>query len=175
MDYWASPELLGGIIIAVATCAWTLGRSQSVAQMQRSTPVPASLLGQAPLFVQSPLLPAPAYAEPCQREPRDSQFTTLDQTISLSDLHAEVSAYRHQEKIFATLAGDAFRIEHAQVVTRAGCRYSRLIRQPTLCSSDVTRAACDCEGALAGILAEAAMRPEPMVQPSPTGASFTRV
>lgn len=174
MDYLTSPALLGGILICVALGAWTLGRWQggiALAQPRYSAPLPPHPVLAAAL---SPTSGTAATAKPCQNAARVDRHSVLEQTVSLCDLHAEISAYRQQERIFASLADDAFRLDHPQISARSECRYIGLTGQPTCGAPVAAMSACGCGEAWC-VKAEAAMRSEVAAYPSPDLASFTRV
>jgi hypothetical protein len=169
MDYLASPALLGGIMFCVALSAWTLGR------LQAGVALAHPVRGVRPEPCPAPAAPvADAAATPCQNQARDERQRALGQVISLNELHAEISAYRQQEQIFASLADDAFRVDRARTARRSDCRYMGLTGEPTCAVPSLAIAACGC-GQEALCLWEAAPLSGTALQPSLDCVPFTRV
>ena len=172
MDYSASSALLGGIMFCIALSAWTLGHWQGSAALARPTlgepqpPYRASLAARAPTATRA--------ITPCQKQARTERQIVLGQTDSLSDLHAEVSAYRQQEQIFASLADDAFRFDRAQATERTDCRYLGITGFPTCGLSVAAMSVCDCEALALGV-PETAPFSEAALQPSPGFVPVARV
>jgi hypothetical protein len=124
MDFSVSPALLGGIMITVALSAWTLGRWQGGAAPT-----------QPPLTARLSAMPV----SPHQPQARAVLPSALGQGDSLSDLHAEVCAYRRQEQIFASLTADAFWSDRLSVEAKPAMRRKPASVQPSPDCASLTR------------------------------------
>ncbi len=172
MDYLASPALLGVIMIAVTLGAWTLGRSQASAARavhgsERNGTAPQPRQEGRP--VRSAVMPPCEVAAPVQRQALAERYRALEQSVSLNDLHAEVSAYRHQEQIFASFAADMVRLDRLHLAARhdSSC--------PGTSGGVVeSRSTCGCQNISAGGRDGAAIGPKRAVQLSPDFAFLTR-
>lgn len=128
MDYLASPAWLGGIMACIALSAWTVGRWQGAAALTRETPGAPSPSYSPPRLAPSREPLATVATLPRHTDAETERQGALGQTDSLTDLHAEVSAYRRQERIFALLADDAFRVDQSRTGEGADGRFM----EPTL-------------------------------------------
>ena len=118
MDLFANPVTLSGLAAFVALGAWAMGRLQGAA----ATPVQA---GDPPVqrryhatehSVADPTLAArcepalPALgADPATGEQLDPRYDLLSAMVSadsLGELHAEITAFRRQERVLTTMAPD---------------------------------------------------------------------
>jgi len=165
------PAALGGIMISVALCAWTLGRwpgglagPEEVAAA--GTPGPGET-------VDAPVRAAGAAAfQDSARAERSSALAVAD---SLGELHAEISAYRRAQRVLTGPDGDGLHLAPHSEDVRSQCRYLGAMGEPTCSVGGAARAACICgtRCSQADPLRPAA-RPERLTQPSPA-PGFTRV
>lgn len=172
MDLFGEPAALGGIIMCVALGGWMLGRWQgglapAVDQAIGAPPVAAN--AQQDRFETVRDNDAPD--TPCQQAAQAERRGALEAAPALGDLHAEVSAYRHAEQVFARLGRE--QLDFVLVASPAGrdCRYIGVSGQPTCPMPAAVRHGSSCKSNCA------AFQPLPQraVQPSPAAAGFTRV
>ncbi|MDP5102378.1 MAG: hypothetical protein NWP98_00455 [Erythrobacter sp.] len=106
----ANPALLGGMTGILMLAAWALGRWQ--ANLALSFNAPAGL--PMPSESQTPSMAPQAWADGStlyQQHSHPEGAFASNIAMSLCELHAEVSAFRRREKVFATLAPDAFMLD----------------------------------------------------------------
>ncbi len=177
MDIFASPAMLGGIILFVAQGAWMLGRWQG--GIMPPDGVSDQPHGAAP-HVAEPLrqphralAPVPLAAPPivCQQAAQDERRRTLETAASLGDLHAEISAYRRAEQVLAGIAREQLDLVLIPADARHDCRYVGLSGQPTCPMPDVVQHSPACGKTCAAF----DLTPQRAVQPSPAASGFTRV
>lgn len=133
MDFYASPAMLGGIIACVAISAWTLGRWQRAAVPlgEACNPAPQALhaaASQHPPFEWR----AADHADAARgltggRTSRSGPKVDLDCGLSLGELHAEVTAYRHQQRVFASVARDRLLIDQITAAAPPECDYPQSV------------------------------------------------
>ena len=171
MDLFGGPAALGGIIMCVALAAWTLGRWQGMALSTDTTCDPA---GDAqPLSCDHAAAikdhrPPPI---PCQQAAQADRRGALDVAVSLGELHAEVSAYRRAQQVFAGLASDPLELPAPRGGTLPECRYFGLTGEPNCTMPEAVRRAC-AEG---DACHDTGTPQRIAVQPSAFGSDFTRV
>lgn len=173
MDHFvAGPAALGGILISLALCTWTLARwPGGRAVCDEGTPAVMPAAGEAG---EAPVRATGAAA--CQNALRIERHAALAAADSLGELHAEISAYRHAQRVLDGPDGEVLRlIPHFENV-RSQCRHFGVIGEPTCGVSGPAQAACArgtrCNAA--DPLPPAIARVEQLSQPSPA-AGFTRV
>lgn len=113
MDLFAYPVTVAGLVSFVALGAWAMGRLQGpVAIPGDAAALPGTRLrdGQAHSGVRAnPATETPSAlrgAGPNLQGERSKSISALELVDSLGDLHEEVTAFRRQERVFATLAPD---------------------------------------------------------------------
>lgn len=107
MDYFANPALLwGGLISAAMLVAWALGRWQASPPLSAKIPDAVPLRRALRTTQATPNLRTPGLLF-CQPQTSLGGADAFDHAMSLIDLHAEISAFRRSERVFATLAPDA--------------------------------------------------------------------
>ena len=179
MEQLAFPATLGGLILCIAWGAWALGRWQGE-QVRPDVPIAAehpATLPQSETENPARAVGTGGPASPCQQNARDERLCALQDNLSLADLHDEVSAYRHREQVFATLAPGALRFGRVEDPEMQECRYIGLTGQPICPAPGAARLACTkgCgiqPGADLPAFVPAEIRAD---QPSPGGSAFTRV
>lgn len=105
MDLLASPALLIALLLAVSVIAWSAGRWQAngaVAQDQ------ATAVSNAVAALNS----APSQD---QEMARATDLLALESSLSLAELHNEISAFRQRERVFATVALDELRLDERPI------------------------------------------------------------
>jgi hypothetical protein len=109
MDMVVSPALLAALLLVVSVIAWSAGRWQTngaVPQDQAAprlpTPGPAAADGA----------PAPARDREMARA---ADLLALESSLSLAELHDEISAFRQRERVFATVALDELRLDERPI------------------------------------------------------------
>lgn len=108
MEQIANLVTLGGIIALVALGAWAMGRSQGASGLlcEHCDARPTRGCAASWDLVDTPLPGAPVVAElltPWAHDPCTELLNGPEGLVSLGDLHAEVSAFRRRERVFATL------------------------------------------------------------------------
>jgi hypothetical protein len=173
MDLLGGPAALGGIIACIALVAWALGRWHGSALAANPANGPAHCpapTGQHPPFEWRMPDPAEAgSAVPCQHSQRAGREIWFEKAFSVGELHAEVSAYRRQQRVFAAGAGDALPLAPLPAGARQEWRDLGLIGQT---SGAMTSAALPACGA---VRTAAAPLPERAAQPLALGSALTRV
>jgi len=135
MDLLGGPAALGGIIACIALAAWTLGAwtlgrwhtgalaanpANGSAHCQAPGPTPT---GQHPPFEWHVTDPGdPGSAAPFQHSQRAGREVWFENAFSVGELHAEVSDYRRQQKVFAAGAGNALHFALSPAGARSECR-----------------------------------------------------
>jgi hypothetical protein len=173
MDHFIDgPAALGGILISLALCTWTLGRwpgGLTVSDKRKPAVIPAAVeAGQAPVRAAG----AAAFQDAARKERR----TALAAADSLGELHAEISAYRRAQRVLDGPDGEVLRLIPHSEDLRSQCRHLGVMGEPTCGLSGLARAACACGTRCdaADPLPPAIARAERLSQPSPE-AGFTRV
>lgn len=162
---FAYPATLAGIIGCLALGAWTLGRGQRSGAtefaLRPSQPAP-----QHPPFEWASTAPLHAGAAALCRNPaRAGRDAELDETLSLGELHAEVSAYRQREQVLSRIGNACLWAEIREPVGNHECRNAGLIGALTGPAPDAAMAACGCDrDAVSGSHSE---RAQVAAQPSP--------
>lgn len=107
MDLFANPVTLGGLAAFVALGAWAMGRLQGAAEPPCPVRYPD---GPRRRDRHNHLVPdAPvkhALAAPPQSGTRSQLMSSLELADSLGELHAEISAFRRQERVLASLEAE---------------------------------------------------------------------
>lgn len=174
MDLFASPAVLGGIMICVALAAWTVGRWQGGLapsardrREARAAPALPALVHEAPDLRRG----GQPDATPCQHAAQAERRGALEAAASLGDLHAEVSAYRRAQQVLSGMEREQLDL----VLVAAGggreCRYIGISGQPTCPIHDSARPGAVCGSGCAGF----DPRQPRAVQPSPGLSDLTRV
>ncbi|MCL9998234.1 MAG: hypothetical protein NBV68_02535 [Erythrobacter sp.] len=173
------PALLGAIVISVALGAWSLGRWQGgLALTDDAAPAALPTGGEAEeAHVQCAAPRGTAGAAPCQNAARTERRTALAAADSLGELHAEITAYRRAQKVFAGPDGQGLCLQPHFEDVRSECRYLGLMGEPTCGVAEQARTACACgtRCAHADPLPPATARREVLRQPSPAASVLTRV
>jgi hypothetical protein len=113
MDMVASPALLAALLLVVAVIAWSTGRWQangesgSHALLHR--PAPIAEQHHAPPLADTPN----AVAD--QQPLSEADLLALEGDLSLAMLHAEISAFRQRERVFATVVLDDLRLDERPI------------------------------------------------------------
>lgn len=170
MDLFADgPAALGGILMSVAIGGWTLGRWQGgfVAPDDARAPT-----GREPAAVGAP--PASLHPAPNLEAPRAQWGAALAAADSLGALHAEISAYRRAEQVFAGPDADGLRLCPPGEAVSGACR------DPGGQTCGLAETGCDCcicsaRYGIADPLAQVPLRAEPLLQPSRPDSGLTRV
>ncbi|WP_291115649.1 hypothetical protein [Hydrogenophaga sp.] len=177
--------MLGGIIIWAALGAWALGRHRGVQLRGEAGAVRRARLRHAsPQGRDGPILPATsvpapalpdaapseAAAAPCQDAARDELRVALAAAPCLGTVHAEITAYRRAEQVFAGLNEDMLLLDPIPRKDAHRCRFIGLTGTPTCGVSGAALTACESGVACAS----AALRPGP-AQPSPAVPFAARV
>lgn len=153
MDLIAGPVVLGSIMAFMAFGAWALGRWQGgrLALEGVATPAPSGLREGAPLLDRvTEALPAPSaptagpvYSQSrCQDAARDERRVALAAAPSLGELHAEITAYRHAQQVFANLDAELLRLVPLTLERRHECRFLGLTGEPTCGIGGPARTTC---------------------------------
>jgi hypothetical protein len=156
MDFLGGPAALGEIAACVALAAWTLGRWRGgeLAIEPAQGPGPA---GQHPPFEwRVPVPNDTGCAIPFQHADRAGREIWLETAFSPGELHAEVSAYRRQQNVFAA---------PRQAIARQESHDLVLIALPTCAIPSAMLPTCGVDGTAT----YAAPLPERAVWPSAAG------
>lgn len=143
---FAYPATLAGIIGCVALGAWTLARGQRAGVTD--VPLgPAQPAPQHPPFEWASTAPLHAGAAASCRQPaRTGREAELDETLSLGELHAEVSAYRQRERVLSRIGKDGLWAEIREPASHHACRNAGLMGVLTCPAPAPAMAACACHG-----------------------------
>lgn len=141
MDLWYGPAALGGIMMCVALSAWALGRWQG------TFAVPDDGAGRLPVDAgtAAPSLRSTKtenLTTPCQTEAFAARSAVLAVADSLGELHAEISAYRRAEQVFANTQPDELVLRHRSDDTGRACRHIGLTGKPICDLSDNAHRTC---------------------------------
>lgn len=163
MDFLGGPAALDEIAACVALAAWTLGRWRGALAVEPAQgPAPG---GQhLPFEWRVPVPDNTGGAIGCQHADRAGREVWLETAFSPGELHAEVSAYRRQQNVFAAASRDALHLALRPAGARQDCRDLPLIGQPACAMPRAALPAC-------GIRTQAAAAPLPerAVWPSAAG------
>lgn len=121
MDMVASPALLAALLLVVAVVAWSTGRWQANGANGPHTPLqrPAPIAARDhPAPVANPPGLAAPLASPDQEPLCEADLLALEGDLSLALLHAEISAFRQRERVFATIALDDLRLDERPIRIR---------------------------------------------------------
>ena len=183
MELLASPAMLGGIIAGVALGAWSLGRWQGAAWpvTDPRSPAPgaehppfewrASVSHDPSPAVHSAVRSAAPIAGLCQQARRAERNVALEPGFSLGDLHAEVSAYRQQQQVFAAVTDYGLRLDLLLAEVRRDCRSAVPIRQESCLTHGAPPPPCGCTAVPAEV--PAPLWAERAVQLSPAASGLT--
>lgn len=189
MDFLVSPFWLCGIIMGVALGAFSLGQKQHpmAGKSAPDAPLPQSGGSQSggpqsggPQSGGWGPVNQPCAARddtpiiPCQQQTHDERLSALSQSASLALLHAEVSAYRRRERIFAALPEDAWQIEAPRAPVMRDCHFVELTGEPTCGLPHVAPLANGCSRSCCDNAAPP-FRNDPAAQLSREPAAFTRM
>lgn len=128
MDMVVSPALLAALLLVVSVIAWSAGRWQANGAVAQDQAAPLSSA------------PGPAVAA-CNSTPSQDQemaraadLLALESSLSLAELHDEISAFRQREQVFATVALDELRLDErpirAQPPSQSACLGLRAVPSP---------------------------------------------
>lgn len=120
MDFYASPALLGGIVASVAMGGWTLGRWQSGTAPMTEARIASPVALHPPFEWRAADRSDTALAKAGEPFSQAGRSAELDFGLSLSELHAEVSAYRRQQQVFVAVARDGLRVDQATAAAPSG-------------------------------------------------------
>ena len=173
MDLVEGPAVLGGIIMSVALVAWALGRWQRGFASEDCGAAEPACAGTAPPDMAASVtrMPAPALPVPSAPHTALAERRSPDQTASLGELHAEISAYRRTQQVLATLDSDPLQLTVFPPDQRTDCRYLGLIGEPTCAMAFGARPASGCTSG-SGC---AGYSPRVVAQPSAPVSALTRV
>lgn len=104
MELFASPAVMGTLVMSVAMAGWLLGRWQGVHASGQAITRSLTAMEGSPSTSSAPKHNGAAgdAGVPCQATAQaDRGGARLDATDSLGALHAEVSAYRRAERVLA--------------------------------------------------------------------------
>lgn len=136
MDMFVSgPAALGGLLISVAMGGWTLGRWQGGFAALEEARVPAG--HEAAEAGALPALPGSDSA-------RTRSAAALAAADSLGELHAEISAYRRAEQVFASADADGLRLCPPGEAFRSGCDMHNVGAQGRNQSAEPACDDCSC-------------------------------
>lgn len=109
MDMVVSPALLAALLLVVSVIAWSAGRWQANDAVPQDQAAPAFLT------------PDPSAADGAPVSARDREMAraadllALESSLSLAELHDEISAFRQRERVFATVALDELRLDERPI------------------------------------------------------------
>ena len=128
MDILTSgPAVLGGIMLSVALAAWTLGRWQGGLELPDDHAAHPPGAPEESRAMSAPPLPERA---PHDGPARSESRTALAAADSLSQLHAEITAYRRAEQVLTGPEVEGLRLRPLPGDARSECRYLGLIGEP---------------------------------------------
>lgn len=174
MDLLASPSALIGLIGCIGLAGWSMGRWQGLtANAQAADDLPET------------------HRDPQARAitPDSSAFTGLhtlnanaglrETAITLSDMHAEVTRFRHREQVLATLNTEAAIFDQRALRQLEACRTMGALSSQHCQEKVVEDVSCHClQGGGDPVVAQPTMTspaPVSMAQPSPGASPLTRV
>lgn len=165
MEFLADgPAVLGGIMMSVALGAWTLGRWQGgLVLPDDHADHSHGERGETRVMSAVPLAEHPPHDDTVGAARR----TALTAADSLGQLHAEITAYRRAEQVFAGPEGDGLRTRPLDGDLRSECRHLGLIGEPICGVAGPARMTC------AG--GTRCSQAEPLPQPSRPAPDLTRV
>jgi hypothetical protein len=138
-------------------------------------------VGQHPPFEWRVTDPsASGSAIPLQHSQRAGREVCFENAFSVGELHAEVSDYRRQQKVFAAGAGNAQHFALLPAGGRTECRDLGRIGQPTCAmhsamTTAITSAGLPaCGNACTTAVSATTLMVERAIQPSPPASSLTR-
>jgi hypothetical protein len=174
MDLFANPSALIGLIGCIGLAGWGMGRWQGLsAHAQAAEDLPETHRSPETRAITSdPPAPIDLHAPHTNRGLRDT-------AVTLSDLHAEITRFRHHEQVLATLETEAVMFDRRSSGQLALCRDVGAVGTPRCHDMVVDDVPCHClQGCGNQVVAEpatASPEPVPMAQPSPGASPFTRV
>jgi hypothetical protein len=178
MDFSESPTVLGGIVMWAALAAWALGRWQGglvASDGTKASARPQQPLGEAapaPERAAYPTSPTP-HPAPCHNAARDERRTALAAASCLSEMHAEITAYRRTEHILSRFDEEMLRLEPLPAASERSCRFIGLTGEPTCGLPEAVRTAC--AGGIPCANAVPLRQTVRAAQPSPAVPEVTRV
>jgi hypothetical protein len=112
MDLFAHPVTVAGLVSFVALGAWAMGRLQGAASVPDNAPAMPETRERGGHAHCGERANAATGAAAGQSQPgaRSQLLSALALADSLGDLHEEISAFRRQERVFATLAPDLLQL-----------------------------------------------------------------
>lgn len=175
MDYFTNPALLGGGMISAAMLvAWALGRWQASppvsAKLPHAVPLPRAL--RAPQATPNLRTPGLLF---CQPQTSLGGADPFDHAMSLTDLHAEISAFRRSQRVFAALAPDAVILDCCDSGAVRMPAAGGVSSQPAGSPLNAADPDCSCGQNCGGYLRAAAAAQISAAQPSLGWPSLTRV
>ncbi len=109
MDMVVSPALLAALLLVVSVIAWSAGRWQANGAVPQDQAAPA-------LPTPGPAAAAGALAPARDREmARAADLLALESSLSLAELHDEISAFRQRERVLAKVAPDELRLDERPI------------------------------------------------------------
>ena len=114
MDLFANPVTLGGLVAFIALGAWAMGRLQGAAE--QLGPARDPRVPQRPDRNDAPGQSLPgghALAAALQPDASSQLLPSLALADSLGDLHAEISAFRRQERVLTSLEAELMPLHFA--------------------------------------------------------------
>ncbi len=174
MDQFGGPAALGGAITCLMLGAWMLGRWQSglaeVGNRRDASPVASAHPYARKAQIDGGAVPV--HAPPCQEAARAERSAALETDASLSELHADITAYRLTQQILSGVEVGELRLAWSASGEIEPCRFMGISGRPT-CPLPVrtTETQCACDSCAAK------WRHTPLraVQPSSEASAFTRV
>jgi hypothetical protein len=174
MDLLANPSALIGLIGCIGLAGWSMGRWQGLtahaqadddlSEMQHS-PQSSAITSDPPAFTG---LHTP-----------NANAGLRDTAMTLSDMHAEITRFRHREQVLATLDTEAVVFDRRSSGRLALCRDIDALGTPRCHGLLVDDVPCQClQGCGDQVVAQPATAtsgPVSMPQPSPGVSSLTRV
>lgn len=107
MDMVVSPALLAALLLVVSVIAYSAGRWQANGAVPQDQAAPRLLT------------PGPAAADGAPARDREmaraADLLALESSLSLAELHDEISAFRQRERVFATVALDELRLDERPI------------------------------------------------------------
>jgi hypothetical protein len=173
MDEFGGPAALGGVMTALMLGAWMLGRWQGGLDPARRPREPVTERVPVPQELSRALGDAAGESGRVpdgRQDARDDRRAVFDNDVSLGELHADITAYRHSQRVLAGADVGTLRLYWSVADASEASRTLGIGGQPTCPTPRGTDADCAC----------GTCQPEPAaaliraVQPS-FEAPFTRV
>jgi hypothetical protein len=148
------PAALGGLAGLIAVVGWIIGRLQSgplgaarqptapAVPTGTADPVAAPAPASARFTTRATIVGEAPASPPCQQRALEERRALLSRPVSLADLHAEVSAFRRDERILERAPQADALLAMARADQVADCRFIGLSGRPT-CPATTCH---DCHG-----------------------------